>query len=214
MRRRVVLSLLLMPLLLLAGCSSMVYQAYEAVGVPKRDLLKKYVVAARDEQAEASQEFEDALTRLRRLYQFDGGDLEKAYDAVKTDHDDLDSRRQSVSKRVSDVRDVAKALFKEWEKELDQYASEELRNRSRAQLRQTKSRYEVMEAALTRAETSMAPVLARLKDQVLFLKHNLNAAAIASLRNESADIQREIGRLLEEMRRAIERADEFVREMP
>jgi hypothetical protein len=45
---------------------------------------------------------------------------------------------------------------------------------------------------------------------VLFLKHNLNASAIASLKGESLDIQNEISKLLDEMNGAITRADKFI----
>jgi hypothetical protein len=44
-----------------------------------------------------------------------------------------------------------------------------------------------------------------------WLRHNLNAQAIASLKGEAASIQGEITRLIEEMNRSIARADEFVK---
>jgi ElaB/YqjD/DUF883 family membrane-anchored ribosome-binding protein len=212
--QKLVLVMLLAGTALVTGCNSMVYQAYEAVGVPKRELLKKYVASARDEQKEASKQFEDALTKLKRLYAFDGGDLENAYNSVKDDHESLRSQAATVKKRVSDVADVAEALFSEWEKELGQYSTAELRERSRTQLNQTRARYKEMHAALRKAEEAMTPVLDKLQDQVLFLKHNLNAQAVASLRGESASIQKEISRLIQEMGRAIAKADEFIKTMP
>jgi hypothetical protein len=60
----------------------------------------------------------------------------------------------------------------------------------------------------------MDPVLTRLHDQVLFLKHNLNAAAIASLKGESANIQTDIGKLLDDMNAAIAQADKFINTLP
>ena len=50
----------------------------------------------------------------------------------------------------------------------------------------------------------------RLHDQVLYLKHNLNAAAIASLKGETLNIQAEITRLLQDMNAAIAQADSFI----
>ncbi|HWI60080.1 MAG TPA: DUF2959 family protein, partial [Bacillota bacterium] len=60
----------------------------------------------------------------------------------------------------------------------------------------------------------MEPVLTRFHDQVLYLKHNLNAAAIASLKGESVDIQNEISKLLQDMNTAIAQADKFISAMP
>ena len=59
----------------------------------------------------------------------------------------------------------------------------------------------------------MQPVLAALKDNTLFLKHNLNARAIGSLKGEFGGIKRDIDRLLAEMQRSIQASDKFIREM-
>jgi len=50
-------------------------------------------------------------------------------------------------------------------------------------------------------------------DYVLYLKHDLNAQAIASLKGEATNIQSEISRLIESMNLSITRADEFVKNM-
>lgn len=53
-----------------SGCRSTYYAAYEKFGVHKRDLLKKRVTAARDEQQAAGEQFKDALTRLKEITKF------------------------------------------------------------------------------------------------------------------------------------------------
>ena len=196
--------------ILLSGCRGVYYSTWEKFGVHKRDLLKKKVEAARDEQKAAGEQFKDALTRLKELYGFQGGDLEKTYNALNRDYERSVERAESVHKRIKDVETVAEDLFSEWEKELKQITSDNLRNDSRDKLRETRRRYEELHTALKRAERSMDPVLTRFKDQVLYLKHNLNAAAIASLKGETTNIQAEITRLLEEMNRAIAQADSFI----
>lgn len=199
--------------LLLTGCRSTYYAAWEQVGVHKRDLLKKRVAAARDDQQAASAQFKDALTRLKELYGFEGGPLEKAYTALKSDYERAADRAATVRKRIRDVETVADDLFTEWEKELKEMATPSLQAASRAQWRETRGRYESLHAALKKAEQSMEPVLVKLKDHVLYLKHNLNAAAIASLKGESAGIQGEIARLLADMNASIAQAEEFIRQM-
>ena len=196
------------------GCRSMYYSAMEKVGVYKRDLLKKRVVAARDEQKAAGEQFEDALTRLKALYGLDGGDLEKQYRALQSDFERSQSRAEAVHERIRSVEEVAGDLFKEWEKELEQISSPDMRERSREQLTQTRERYETLHTALTRAENTMEPVLVRFQDHVLFLKHSLNAQAIASLRGEALSIQNDVAKLIDEMNLAIRRADEFIKAMP
>ena len=59
----------------------------------------------------------------------------------------------------------------------------------------------------------MYPVLVAFRDHVLYLKHNLNAQAIASLKGEATNIQTDITKLITEMNKAIARADEFIKQM-
>ena len=95
--------------LLTPGCRSAYYATYEKFGVYKRDLLKKRVTQARDDQKEAQQQFKDALTRLKELTKFDGGELERAYNSLKGEYDDCVSQADTVRKRVRDVETVAEA---------------------------------------------------------------------------------------------------------
>jgi len=203
----------LMFLLLGVACRSTYYSAMEKFGVYKRDLLKKRVIAARDDQKAASQQFKDAMTRLKELYGFQGGNLEKTYDALKKDYDRSAAKADDVHKRIRDVETVADDLFKEWEGEIGQISAENLRSNSRVQLQETRRRYNDLHAALKQAEKSMDPVLTAFRDHVLYLKHNLNAQAIASLKGEATSIQADITKLIREMNAAIAHADEFIRQM-
>jgi ElaB/YqjD/DUF883 family membrane-anchored ribosome-binding protein len=193
------------------GCRSAYYSAYEKFGVYKRDLLKKNVIAARDEQKEASEQFKDALTRLRELYGFTGGNLEKTYSSLQGEYDDCAAQAETVRKRVQQVETVATDLFEEWEKEIGEISTPALQSSSRRQLQATRQRYESLHDALQDAERSMNPVLTQFRDHVLYLKHNLNAQAIASLKGEAASIQTDISKLIDQMNAAIAKADEFVK---
>jgi membrane-bound lytic murein transglycosylase B len=215
MNKRVWLGLGMIVLVLAgSGCQSAVYSTYEKFGVYKRDLLKKRVVAARDEEQEAGQQFKDALTRLREMYGSSGSDLEKSYDKLKGEYDASVNKADAVRKRVRDVETVAEDLFKEWEEEIKEISSDSMKTSSRDQLRQTRERYKEMHTALKRAEQSMDPVLTKFRDHVLYLKHNLNAQAIASLKGEAVSIQNDIAKLIEDMNASIQQADEFIKQMP
>ncbi len=214
MKRYLLVGFLLVPLVSLTACRSTMYSAYEKVGVYKRDMLRKRVEAARDEEKNTQQEFKDALTRLKEMTGFEGGDLERRYRRLQSDYDDAASRVTAVHKRIRDVETVAGDLFTEWEKENRQIETDSLRQTSRQQLADTRQRYEDLLRALKRSEAGMDPVLRKLHDYVLVLKHSLNAQAIAALGGESARIQEEVARLIEDMNISIARADEFVQQMP
>lgn len=198
-------------ILVIAGCSTAYYAAWEKLGYQKRDILKERVVEARDEQQAASEQFKDALTKLKEVYAFEGGDIEKAYRQLQGEFDDSQARADAVKKRIRSMETVAADLFVEWEKEIGQISTPAMASSSRQKLQETKGRYEEMHAALKKAETSMEPVLVQFRDYVLFMKHNLNAQAIASLKGEAVNIQNDIGKLIGEMNASIARADSFVK---
>ena len=192
----------------------MYYATMEKFGVEKRDLLKKAVVSARDSQEAAATEFKDALTRLREMYAVNAGDLEKNYDKLKGEYESSDKSAANVRKRIKDMDQVAGDLFTEWEKEIAEFSNPTYASNSRRQLNETKTKYQQLSASVKSAEASMEPVLKQLKEQVLYLKHNLNAAAIGSLRGEATSIQAEITRLIDQMNGSIQQADEFIKTLP
>lgn len=198
---------------LLAGCQSAYYGAMEKFGIEKRDILVDRVDDARDAQQDAKQQFESALAQFIAVTNFSGGELEAQYNKLKSEFDDCESRANAVHKRIDEVERVAGDLFKEWEKELAQYTSADLRRSSQKQLDATRARYRELIGSMKRAEKKLDPVLAAFRDRVLYLKHNLNARAIASLKTERARMQADIAALVADMNRSIAEADRFIRDM-
>ncbi len=191
-----------------------VYSAYEKVGIQKRDLLKKRITVARDDQKQASETFTDALDKLRAVYTVDGGELEKRYDKLKSSYDKATSDANNVHNSIDKVETVAGDLFQEWDKEDAEIQAADLRAKSQKQLVETKRRYADMIGSLKQSESRMQPILAAFKDQVLFMKHNLNARAIASLKGESVKIEQNINLLIERMNKSIKDADDFIARLP
>jgi SMC interacting uncharacterized protein involved in chromosome segregation len=199
--------------MLLAGCQTAYYGAMEKLGYEKRDILVDRVDTAREAQQEAKKQFESALAQFIAVTNFSGGELEQQYNKLKSEFDESESRANTVRKRIADVERVAQDLFKEWEQELTQYTDPELRRTSQRQLDMTRARYRELIGAMKRAERKLDPVLAAFRDRVLFLKHNLNARAITSLRSERGKIQADIVTLVADMNRSIAEADRFIKDM-
>lgn len=200
-------------LTLLGGCSSAYYKTMESFGVEKRDILVDRVEEARDAQDSASEQFASALDQFRATVNFDGGDLEEVYDRLNGEYESSSAEAGDVSARIDAVESVAEDLFNEWEQELDQYSRADMRRTSASLLKDTRTRYSKLMASMRRAEKSMAPVLEAFHDQVLFLKHNLNARAIGALRNELDTIERDTARLITQMQKAIAEANAFIDSM-
>lgn len=199
--------------LLVAGCASTYYGAMESFGIHKREILVDRISDAMKSQEEAKEQFASALDQFRSVVTFDGGDLEDLYERLADELEDSEDEAEEVEDRIASVKRVARDLFKEWEDELDQYSDASLRSKSQAQLRDTERRYEKLMAAMERAESRIDPVLSTFRDQVLFLKHNLNARAVASLKTELTTIETDVDSLIQEMERSISEATEFIDSM-
>lgn len=208
------LALALLPLVLaLTGCQTAYYAAMEKVGYQKRDILSSRVKSARDAQEDAKKEITSAFDQFQKTVNFAGGELESQYRRLNGKLEDSEDAAKKVRSRVSDVQDVGEALFREWRQELSQYSNADLRRRSEDQLRQTRVRYDQMIGALKQAESRLEPALRPLRDQVLFLKHNLNARALASLKGEVTKVDVEVNRLIEDINRATAEANRFIADL-
>jgi len=195
------------------GCQSVYYDAMEKMGYHKRDLMVSDVQKARDAQQEAKEQFKSALERFTTVLNVKGGDLQDKYDTLNTEYEKSEAKANAVRDRIASVEDVSQALFEEWEAELKEYSSATLRQSSQKKLTQTRTQYAQLIKAMKRAETKMDPVLAKFKDQVLFLKHNLNAQAITSLKSELVSVEGNIASLIKEMETSIKEADSFIASM-
>lgn len=213
MKRLLLVCVLGLTPLVISGCQSAYYSAMEKVGVHKRDILVDRVEETRDAQDEAQEQFLNALDQFRSVVNFEGGELEVAYNKLQKEYDRSEAAAESVREHIRKVEHVAQALFDEWESELSQYTSQSLRNESARALADTKNRYKALSASLKRAESRMQPVLSALLDNTLYLKHNLNARAIGSLKGEFAGIKADIERLVADMQRSIQQSDQFIRDM-
>ena len=197
----------------LLGCQSAYYKTMETFGYHKRDILVDRVEDARDAQQDAKEQFKSALEKFSEVVDFRGGKLEEKYKQLKTELEKSESKAKAVKKRIADVESVAKALLDEWNTELDQYTNENLRRSSEQKLVQTRQRYSQLIVAMKRADAKVDPVLLVFRDQVLFLKHNLNAQAIASLHDELVSVEADITSLIKEMEVSIAEANAFIQAM-
>ncbi len=163
------------------------------------------------EQEKASEEFKDALTRVKEIYGFKGGDLEEYYDRLQDDYEACEKMSASVSERIEKVERIASDLFKEWEEEISEMGNAKLKSNSRKSLQSTRNRYARLSRAMSRSKSRMGPTLRHLRDHVLYPKHNLNARAIGALQKELNDIEIEVERLIQDMSKSINEADEFLK---
>ncbi len=217
MRARTAGPLLLAALLSSCACYECGNQAYfkalEKVGMEKRELLVKRVDNARDAQESARKQFEDSLEEFKGLVGYDGGELEARYEKLRSSCEKSSREAEEVRDRIAGIEKVSGSLFKEWEKEIGEFKDAGYKLESQRQLRDTRRRVDELVRTMKRAASRMDPVLETLQDQVLFLKHNLNARALGSLQGTADALEGDVDRLVREMEASISEADAFIAEM-
>jgi hypothetical protein len=194
----------------LSGCSTAYYGAMEKLGVHKRDIMVDRVKEARDTQNEAKQQFLTAMEQFKSVVNFQGGDLQKEYNKLNATLQESESKAEDVRERISAVEDVSDALFSEWRSEIKQYTNDTLRKSSQRKYDVTKKKYTELIKTMKRAEAKLEPALGPLRDQVLFMKHNLNARAIAGLSDELFSVQTNVDKLVRDIESSIAEADAFI----
>lgn len=209
-RRTLLLTLLSLGII---SCGTVYYETMEQFGVHKRDILVDRVEEARDSQEAAKAQFSSALEQFSALLNFDGGDLQATYDQLNTEFERSEDRADNVRDKIRSVETVSADLFSEWEDELELYTNQSLRRTSEKSLSDTRALYQQLVTSMHNAEEKMTPVIDAFRDQVLFLKHNLNSRAIASLRTELVSIESDISELIRDMENSISESNKFLSEL-
>ncbi|MBA6303144.1 DUF2959 domain-containing protein [Colwellia sp. MB02u-14] len=200
-------------LLSIVGCQSAYYSAMEKVGKHKRDILIDRIESATGSQKEAKKEFKNALDQFSALVNFDGGELQQQYEISNDRYQISKVAADDVTARINAIEDVAEALFNEWHDELDQFTNQSLKRQSQSRYKETQGRYASVIKSMRNAERRMQPILNALKDNMLYLKHNLNARAIGELKTEYKLIKQDVERLINDMNSSINKSQTFIKSL-
>ena len=185
----------------------------QALWAEPRDILVDRVEDARDVQQETTEEFKSALEKFRSVVHFDGGDLEKKFNTLSDALESSEKAAKKIGSRVDKVVDASNTLLEEWRDELQDYHDSALKQKASRQFDRTRDRATQLIAAMRKAEEKTEPVLAAFRDQVLFLKHNLNMQAITALTEETATIESNVAALIQDMEASIAEANAFINAM-
>ncbi|MEM6638401.1 MAG: DUF2959 family protein [Pseudomonadota bacterium] len=178
-----------------------------------RDVLVDRVEDARDAQQDAAAEFKDALTEFKAVVGMPESELERQHSRLNKAFERSEQAAEQISSRIDRVVKASNRLLEEWRDELAQYNDASLKRLAESQFDQTREQATHLIATMRESEARMQPVLDTFRDQVLYLKHNLNLSAIASLEGEAVVIEGNVDALIDDMNRSIAEADAFLSQM-
>jgi len=204
------LALLFVSLLTLSSCSSLYYSGMKKLGKEKREILVGRIEDGKEAQQAAAKEFKNALEAFQSVTGFDGGDLEKLYKKLEDEYDRVDGRAKKVSDKIQSIDKVATDLFTEWNTEISEMGNRGLRAESEKLLRETQTQHRSLMRQMRSSEAKMQPVLRVFRDQVLYLKHNLNARALTSLKKSVGAVNDDVAALIRDIELSTQEADKAI----
>ena len=209
MRRTICIPLIVVTLLLV-GCESAYYKAMRTLGKEKRDILVQRIKDAKNDQDQTRQKLQTTMESFQALTGFQGGSLEKSYQRLNSDYESASSQAAKLHDKIQSIDQVSNDLFKEWQGEISAMDNGKLKSQDTIMLRNAKTRQATYMRAMRRTEDQITPVLKAFHDQVLFLKHNLNARAIGSLKSTSAGLQSDVAGLVQSIDASSQEADKLI----
>ena len=209
MRRTVCIPLIAMTLLL-AGCTTAYYKTMQTLGKEKRDILVQRIKDAKKDQDQTKQQLQTTMESFQALTGFQGGSLEKSYKRLNSDYESANSQAGKLHDKIQSIDQVSNDLFKEWQGEIAAMGNAKLKAQDTVMLRNAKTRQATYMRAMRRTEDQIAPVLKAFRDQVLFLKHNLNSRAIGSLKGTTAGLQGDVAGLIQSIDASSQEADKLI----
>lgn len=198
---------------LMNGCATVYYDVWEALGQEKRDLLRSNILKTKKDHHKVEDQFEDTLAKVRATYKLKNPKLESLYDTFKEDYQLSKSKAEQLSRRIETVNNIAQDLFSEWKTESSKIKNDTYRKDSVKKRQLSMVRFGAMMKSMREVEKSLGPVLTKLNDQVLYLKHNLNASSIGAFKGELNSVETEIKNLIAEIQQSNKQADKFIAQL-
>lgn len=200
-------------LFLSLGCTRTYYKAMATLGKEKRDILVSRVKESKKDQQQAREQIKTTMESFQELTGFQGGQLEKNYKKLNSEYEKANDSAKKLHDRIDSIDKVSNDLFKEWQKEIDGMENRKLKQQSTDMLRRSRLQEAGYLKSMRLTEARMTPVIAAFHDQVIFLKHNLNARAIGSLKGTSAKISTDVDVLLTSLDGSIAQADALIQSL-
>ncbi|RZU40602.1 DUF2959 family protein [Edaphobacter modestus] len=203
----------LLLLLMAVGCTRTYYKAMATLGKEKRDILVSRVKDSKKEQQQAKEQIKTTMESFQALTGFQGGQLEKNYKKLNSEYEKAEDSAKKLHDRIDSIDKVSNDLFREWQKEIDGMENRKLKQQSVEMLRKSRLQEAGYIKSMRQTEARMTPVVAAFHDQVIFLKHNLNARAIGSLKGTSAKISTDVDVLLTSLDGSMAQADALIQSL-
>lgn len=157
------------------------------------DELLRRIERVQAESAVAKESAHSALNELCTLVSPGfKGDAAMAFAKFVAASDASEEQGETLRDSVEPMRDAADALFRRWTKDMEAFGNSRMRQRSQTRLDETRTSYQSIVGASQAAQIALDAFHDDLRDHATFLRHDLNANSVASLRGDVRQLREQI----------------------
>jgi hypothetical protein len=165
----------------------------------------------------ASEEMKDVRKHLNEAFEAYHKTLREGTDERRSSYKDLvkalercEEETKELRKRHREMDEQAEEYFKKWKNSVKDIKNADLERRSEERLEATRRRYREVSMRWKTMGEDYEPVLAELRDQVVYLGHDLNEDAVLSLKEDAAELEELARALFRSMEGFGSTADEYI----
>ena len=148
---------------------------------------------------EARGQLEKTLADYNTIVDGKAADPKGSYKDLGKAVKDSEDRVADVTKRKEEMDVEAGKLFESWKASTDAISDPDLKKKSQQRLKETEDRYGKIATAGKDARIEYDAFLGGLKDQITFMGHDLNPAALASLKPDAAKLNDRATKMFEKI---------------
>ena len=153
--------------------------------------LKKSADAAEQSIADVMEHVMGMLASYNAIVGGSSKNVQSDYKKLANDLKATDKKIQNASKGMDSLDKQAQKFFGQWEKELAEYSSDSMREKSSARLDAAKQKFKTLGETLGEARKAFEPLVQSLNDQILYLGRDLSPEAVADLEDEAAELNKQ-----------------------
>jgi chromosome segregation ATPase len=188
-------------------------RAEDARGHERTDKLIERAEKIVKELKDSRKQVKKTLEAYEKMMKKNGDNRRSAYEKVTEEKKKCEKRAEETRKRIHEMEKQATKFFGEWEKNLKDIESEELRERSRQRKEDYHLRLERASVSGKDVKVELDSFLANLGDHLTYLEYDLNATSAKSLEADWDKLDQQASQLFDKMDEATRVIQECIRSL-
>ena len=162
--------------------------AFGQAGSKDTQKFQSLVESTRGSLEKARAQFDTTMGAYNIIANSETDDPEKAYKNLTKQVSTSEKDWKSASKNFNNMQKAGEKLFASWQKEVDGFTNEQMKQISMDRLAEATSNSQRMTDQVTAAQAAYEPFMTSLQDQTLFMGRDMSPAAMEALQPMAVEL--------------------------